>query len=255
MNSEEMRGFVKTLDDGSPGTMLLTGGSGLLGTQLRKLLPEMLAPGSDVFDITDYPGMVAYMEELKEKPAVLIHAAAFTKTHEAPEKPVETMEKNIVGTCNVVKLCQRYGCRLVYISTDYVFRGDRGTYSEEDELYPTNPYAWSKLGGECAVRLYPNAVIVRTSFGPEPFPFDKAFTDLWTSKLGVSELAKKLLPVINSSLTGVIHIGNERRTIHAYALAISKGKDIGVMSAKDSKWTFPKDTSLNCDKYRSLFGE
>ncbi len=235
--------------------ILLTGGSGLLGGALRALIPEMLSPPSNLFDITNYASMTAYLEGLVEKPAVIVHAAAFTKTHETPKRVVEAMEINIVGTCNCVKLCERYACKLVYISTDYVFRGDRGNYAEDDELHPCNAYAWSKLGGECAVHMYPNSIIVRTSFGPEPFPFPKAFTDLWTSKIGVSEMARRLLPVIKSKMTGVIHIGVPRRTIMEYAVSISPGKSFEAMTTKDSDLRFPKDTSLDCSKYRDLFGE
>ncbi len=236
-------------------SILITGGGGRLGGALRSLLPDMLCPSSSSFDITDYAGMASYMDGLREKPGLILHAAAFTQTHEAPKRFVEALETNIVGTCNMVKLCGRFACKLVYISTDYVFRGDRGNYAEEDELYPTNAYAWSKLGGECAVRMYPNSLIVRTTFGPEPFPFPQAFTDLWTSKLGVGELARRLVPVLRSNLTGVIHIGGPRRTILEYALAISPGKTIGAMSTRDTELRFPKDTSLDCSKYRELFGE
>ncbi len=235
--------------------ILLTGGSGLLGSALRALVPEMLCPASYAFDITDYAGMLSYLEGLAEKPKLFVHAAAFTNTHAAPQRLVETLEKNIAGTCNIVKLCEKFACKLVYISTDYVFRGDRGNYSEEDELHPTNSYAWSKLGGECAVRMYPNSLIVRSSFGPEPFPFAKAFTDLWTSKLGVSELARRLVPILHSRLTGVIHIGSPRRTVMEYAVSVSPGKSIGAMSIRDTELRFPKDTSLDCSKYRELFDE
>lgn len=235
-------------------TILMTGGSGRLGSQLRALLPDMLCPSSESFDITDCAGMANYVHTLDKKPDLIVHAAAFTKTHEAPGNPIETMDKNIIGTCNIVKLCHDLGCRLVYISTDYVFRGDRGNYSEDDDLHPTNAYAWSKLGGECAVRLYRNALIVRTTFGPEPFPFDKAFTDVWTSKVGASQLAKMLLPVLLSDLNGVIHIGSPRRTILEYAQAVSEGKHIEGVSSKDANQKYPKDTSLNCAKYYKQFG-
>jgi dTDP-4-dehydrorhamnose reductase len=73
---------------------------------------------------------------------------------------MKALEINIVGTANVVKLCMSYGMKLIFIWTDYVFRGERGLYREEDPLHPVNKYAWSKLGGECAVRRYHNSVIM-----------------------------------------------------------------------------------------------
>ncbi len=236
------------------GGVLLTGGSGLLGSRLRMLLPGMVAPTSSEFDITNFLGMKAFVRGMKETPRVVVHAAAYTKTHLAQRNVAEVVEKNIIGTCNVVRLCAACDVRMIYICTDYVFKGDRGNYTEEDEVLPDGAYAWSKLGGECAARVYSKSLIVRTSFGVEPFPYDKAFSDQWTSKLGASELAAKLIPVIMADdLFGVIHIGSQRRTVLDYARSISGGKAIEAASRLDFELAFPQDTSLDCGKYHRLF--
>jgi len=78
-------------------------------------------------------------------------APRFTSPPKVDQDPAKALDANIVGTANVVKLAQRYRLKVLYISTDYVFRGDRGNYSEADAVDPVNKYAWSKLGGECAV--------------------------------------------------------------------------------------------------------
>ena len=83
--------------------------------------------------------------------------------------------------------------RLVQISTDYVFNGEKGNYREDDPVFPVNKYAWSKLGGECAVLIYDNSLVVRTSFGPSQFPFEKAFADQWTSRESVGAIAGKIV--------------------------------------------------------------
>jgi dTDP-4-dehydrorhamnose reductase len=143
----------------------------------------------------------------------------------------------------------------VYISTDYVFRGDRGRYGEEDELHPVNKYAWSKLGGECAVRLYDNALIIRTSFGPDEFPYPKAFADQWTSRQNVSRAARDILRAVDSSLTGVLHIGGPRRTVLEYARALSPEKNVGSLSVKDAPFAVPADTSLDTARFLREMGE
>ena len=117
---------------------------------------------------------------------------------------------NVIGTANVVKLCMQHGLRLTYISTDYVFRGDRGEYREEDPVYPVNKYAWSKLGGECAVRLYDRALIIRTSFGADEFPYGKAFVDQWTSRERVSVIAPMIVNAVQAEAEGMLHIGGAR---------------------------------------------
>lgn len=146
----------------------------------------------------------------------------------------------------------RLGCRLIYLSTDYVFRGDRGGYREEDAVHPVNKYAWSKLGGECAARLYDRALIVRTSFGPETFPHPAAFVDQWTSRESVSTIAEKLAELIARDVTGVVHVGGPRRSVREYALALGASDDLGAISIHDVGFSVPEDTSLDCRRYDDL---
>lgn len=227
--------------------ILFTGGSGLLGTAFRKLVPGAQYPASGDFDVTDTAQMQRYAESHPFD--LLIHAAAFTSPPRIDKDPLRALDTNVIGTANVVKLCVSVGARLIYLSTDYVFRGDRGHYEEEDALYPVNRYAWSKLGGECAVRLYDQALIVRTSFGPDVFPFEKAFVDQWTSRESVSAIARKLAALIDAPLTGVLHVGGERRTVFDYARSLDPAKPIGELSIDEVSFSVPVDTSLSCERY------
>jgi dTDP-4-dehydrorhamnose reductase len=229
---------------------LVTGGSGLLGRELLRLLPSARFPPHGAFDIEDYGMMNSYLEGKTVK--LLIHAAALTSPPRIDQDPEAAMDVNIVGTANVVRLCERRGIKLVYICTDYVFRGDRGNYSEEDPVSPVNKYAWSKLGGECAVRLYDNSLIIRTSFGANEFPYEKAFVDQWTSRLPVKDFAERLIALLETDARGVVHIGGPRRTVREYAMAVSPQKAIGELSLHDVSFVAPRDTSLNTSKYESL---
>jgi dTDP-4-dehydrorhamnose reductase len=229
---------------------LVTGGSGLLGRELMRWLPEALFPVHGAFDVADYGMMDAYLGD--KTITLLIHAAALTSPPRIDQDPEAALRVNIMGTANVVRLCQRHGIRLVYISTDYVFRGDRGNYGEEDPVLPVNKYAWSKLGGECAVRLYENSLIIRTSFGANEFPYEKAFVDQWTSRLPVKAFAEKLMALLETNAKGVVHIGGPRRTVYEYARAVSPEKEIGELSLRDVSFVAPGDTSLDTSKYESL---
>jgi len=144
--------------------VIFTGGSGLLGSEFKKIAPDLLYPPQEEFDATNYPQMEAFVE--KHGCDQIIHAAAFTSPPLIDKDPLKAIEVNIVGTANVVKLCIKHGARLMYICTDYVFQGDKGGYSENDPVHPVNKYAWSKLGGECAARMYDKALIVRTTTRP-----------------------------------------------------------------------------------------
>lgn len=233
-----------------PRELLITGGSGLLGSALRPLLPDALYPAHTEFDVTEPGLMNSYMESKNVK--WLIHGAAFTSPPKINADPDSALRINVVGTANVVRLCRKLNIKLIYICTDYVFSGDQGNYKEDDPVLPVNKYAWSKLGGECAVRMYDNSLIIRTSFGANDFPYEKAFVDQWTSRLTVREFAQKLIRIIDSDATGVVHIGGPRRTVFEYAKAISPKKAIGPLSLKDVSFAAPKDTSLDTSKYDSI---
>ena len=72
-----------------------------------------------------------------------------------------SIDLNIIGTSNLVKEAAKIGAKIIYLSTSYVYPGKKGNYSEEDALKPWNNYSWSKLGGECAVQMYKNSLILR----------------------------------------------------------------------------------------------
>lgn len=235
----------------APKKILFTGGSGLLGSEFKKLLPEIKYPSSREFNITNYAQMENYLKKEGEV-QLIIHAAAFTSPPKVDQDPLKALEVNIIGTSNVVKLCIKFGIHLIYISTDYVFKGDKGNYKEDDPLYPVNKYAWSKLGGECAVRLYDKSLIIRTSFGPNVFPYEKAFIDQWTSRESVSVIANKIMKLLDREITGIIHIGGKRRTVLEYAKSLDSFKEIKPLSIKEINFIVPQDTSLNCDKYTNL---
>jgi dTDP-4-dehydrorhamnose reductase len=226
---------------------LFTGGSGLLGRALRNLRPDALFPSSSEFDVTNYRQMQDWAHD--RKVSVVVHAAAFISPPKIDQDPVRALDVNIVGTANVVRLCAALGARLVYISTDYVFRGDRGLYGEGDEVHPVNKYAWSKLGGECAVRLYDKGLIIRTSFGPETFPYEKAFADQWTSRQAVSVAARDILRAVDSDCLGVLHIGGPRTTVFDYARSLDPARTIQPLSVKDVPFAVPKDTSLDTTRF------
>jgi len=141
------------------------------------------------------------------------------------------------------------------VSTDYVFSGEKGNYKEGDSLLPVNKYAWSKLGGECAVRMYDNSVIIRTSFGPNEFPYEKAFDDQWTSRESVTVIAKMILKIIESDYRGTIHVGGKRKSVYEYAVNLSPNKTIGRLSKGEVDFFVPTDTSLEVGLFELIFGD
>lgn len=221
--------------------IVVTGLTGTLSKELQKLDSTITGLRHDII----IPEIINALEVLN--PDVVIHAAAATDSEEAKTNPIKYIKTNIVGTANIAEYCILNKKRLVYISTDYVYPGIRGSYNEEDSLKPYNDYAWTKLGGECAVRLVPNSLIIRTSFGPSEFKHKEAYDNYIVSKDYVDIIAPKILKAAVSDLSGVLNIGTEAKSIYDYASlrnVVKKGQGIEV-----------RNFSLNTNKYEQLFGD
>ena len=121
--------------------VLITGANGQLGQEMQHLLDERgqeyLAEDSQGLDITDKEAVDAYFE--KNKPEVVYHCAAYTAVDKAEGECKELNWKvNVDGTENIAKACQKVGATLLYVSTDYVFDGNRtsGEYLPDDPKGP-----------------------------------------------------------------------------------------------------------------------
>ena len=124
-------------------------------------------------------------------PDILIHVGALTRPMSIHERnPDKSIKNNIIGTSNVVLACIKHNIKIIYISTDFVYPGTEGNYSEKSSIYPVNKYAWSKLGGECAVKLYDNSLILRVAMAQVPYPHPKALVDMRKSLLPNDDVAK-----------------------------------------------------------------
>ena len=217
-------------------SILITGAYGVLGTKLRAHFPEAFCPTEQELDITN-PLETSFVA------TTVLHCAA-VKTVVCDQSPLLAMKVNVVGTANVAEYCHRVGARMIYISTDYVFKGDRGDYKPGDEVCPQNYYAETKLAGEYVVKCLPKYLIIRLSFFPDIYPYDGGFTDQWTTKIPVSEAAARIAKLVNSDTTGVVHICGPKRTVYEYALATANGRKFTPMSIEGQSFKRPKDTSL-----------
>lgn len=220
--------------------IVVIGGTGLLGTTLKKYKNELICLGSE-FDIFDFTKLNNKLDEIK--PNIIINACAI-KTNQVLDDKIKALNVNIIGSANVAKYCIDKNIKLIYISSDYVYNGSNGGYKETDPVLPENLYAWTKLGGECSTKLVENHIIIRTSFGDNIFPYSGAFDNLYTSKDYVDVIAKMIIDIIPSKYIGVLNIGTYKKTIYEFA---NKKNIINRISLPT-----PKDFSLNCDLYDKL---
>ena len=148
--------------------VLITGAKGMLGQDLSPVLEDegfnVIETGHDAFDILNVESCKAVLE--REKPDVVVHCAAYTLVDKAEEDSKMAFEINGKGSENIAKLCGELDIEMVYVSTDYVFNGEKTEpYEIDDETNPINVYGKSKLAGELAVRMYcRKSYIVRTSW-------------------------------------------------------------------------------------------
>ena len=126
----------------------------------------------------------------------------------------KSIDLNIIGTANIVKVCEKYNIKLIYFSTSYVYPGKKGNYKEQDPVLPINNYAWSKLGGEASVQLYSNSLIVRVCMTEKPFVHKKAFANVRTSFAYHDEVAKILFKILSQK--GVINVGGKSKITVSY---------------------------------------
>lgn len=230
--------------------IVFTGGSGRFGNVFKSIKSKykIYFPKKKIFNIENYEMIIKYLNRVK--PQYLIHSAALSRPMSIHEREIsKSINTNIIGTANIVKACFKKNIKLVYFSTNYVYPGLKGNYSEKDPVLPINNYAISKLGGECSVQMYSNSLILRICMTEKPFLHKKVFTDVETNFMFHETFAKDLLKLINYN--GIINVGGKTKTVFKFAHEISK--DIKKISAKKLFGKkYPLKQSMNIKLYKKL---
>ena len=180
------------------------------------------------------------------KPDCVIHLAGLSRPMSIHEKKINlSINLNIIGTANLVKICNEKKIKIIFFSTNYVYPGKKGNYKESDALLPWNNYGWSKLGAESIVQMYKNSLIVRACMTEKPFTHKFAFTNVKTNFIFHDQFAKIFLNVIN--LKGVINIGGKSQSI--YQFAKKNNKHINKIK---SKGEIPQNIFMNLTKLKKV---
>ncbi|MEM2368652.1 MAG: dTDP-4-dehydrorhamnose reductase [Nitrososphaerota archaeon] len=272
--------------------MLITGSGGLLGSKLAEILSERgYIVYSGYYSNKPLLGIpinldVSSEESVREafkisRPEVVVHAAALTNVDKCEIDKELAWNTNVVGTRNIAKVSEEYNALLIYISTDYVFKGDKGMYKEEDKPEPINYYGLTKLKGEEEVKsLVSNYLIARASviYGAMPASGKtnfalwiienlkrgekiKVVVDQWNSPTLNTSLAEMISEAIERKITGTYHLaGATRISRYDFAKQLAKTFDlredlIMPVSSDEISWTArrPKDSSLDVSKALKTF--
>jgi dTDP-4-dehydrorhamnose reductase len=263
--------------------LLITGASGLYGSKLAKMALEqglkvyssdiqnLNAPGNFVkMDITNK----AQVEEVFQsvKPDVVVHAASLTDVDKCELNKDLAWKINVEGTKNINQASELAESFLIYISTDYVFSGEKGYYVESDAADPLNYYGLTKLIAEEIVATHPQYLIARPSvlYGATPAAGKvnfalwlieslrkgecvKIVTDQWNTPTLNTNLSEMTLEAIKHRLTGTYHLSGATRVSRfefAKEIADVFGLDKNLITKVKSSqfsWTAlrPADSSLD----------
>ena len=226
--------------------ILVTGGEGrfakILKNKNKKL--NLIFCSKKQLDILNLKSIKKNFE--KHKPKIIFHCAGLSRPMDVHEKDItKSIDLNIIGTANLVKTCKLYKVKIIYLSTGYVYEGTRGNYKETDPVKPFNNYGLSKLGGECAVSMYKNSLILRVTMTEKPFAHDVAFTNLKTNFMFHEDLVEILPKIINE--TGIINIGGKSQSVYNFVKKYNKLVKKSKLN-KDSK--LPLNQTMNLSRLK-----
>ena len=229
--------------------IIITGGEGRFASVLKKLKlnSNFLFPNKKQLNILDIKSIKNFIKKNNAK--YLIHNAALSRPMNIHDTDISrSIDINIIGTSNIVKVCSELNIKLIYFSTGYVYEGTKGNYKEKDPVKPFNNYAWSKMGGECAVQMYKNSLILRITMCEKPFIHEYAFKDVKTNFIFHDDVARILPKILN--MKGILNVGGEIQSV--YSFAKKSNKNVKKISANKN---FPPNPSMNISKLKKKLGK
>jgi len=224
----------------------VTGGTGRFAKVLKNYNTKKiyLFPSKKELNILNISSIRKYVKKIK--PKYLLHCAALSRPMNIHDKFIsKSIDINIIGTSNIVKVCSEFNIKLIYFSTGYIYEGKKGNYKEEDPILPINNYAWSKLGGECAVQMYKNSLILRITMCEKPFVHQYAFKDIKTNFIFHDQIAKILPKILTKK--GILNVGGKIQTVYDFAKKTKK--DVKKSSGRK---LFPPNPSMNISKFKKI---
>ena len=226
--------------------ILVTGGNGRFATALKEINNKYLFNFRSKKQLNILSIKSIEQNVKKFKPKIILHLASLSRPMKIHEKDInKSIDLNIIGTSNIVKICNKYKIKLIFFSTGYVYQGKKGNYKEDDAILPWNKYGWSKLGAEAAVHLYDNSLIIRACMTEEPFIHKYAYSNVKSNFIYHKDFAKIFLKLINKK--GIFNVGGKSQSIYNFAKKYNN-----KVLKKESKGEFPKKMDMNLNKLKKI---
>lgn len=276
--------------------VLITGGTGLLGKALtcsRASGVEVLATFVGEYEMQDNDQVKYCKLDIRDrsgydklfldfKPDAVIHAAGIGSPDYAETNREAVTDINVNGTMNILELCEIYGSRLVFISSNGIYDGDNAPYSEEDKAEPVNYYGEVKLKGEEIVKgaRIPFAIVRPILMYGWPFSFERAnivtlvisklnngekihaYEDVYANPLLNVSCAAAIWKIVSENISGVFNIsGADRVSIYQLLLRTAEVFDMDKDLISPVRQGFfnelarrPSDTTFKTDKMEKVLG-
>jgi len=283
---------TKPTDRGSLPPILVTGASGLLGGRLASLLasagfravaarhraPTPRSLPTVPLDLANPASLATAVDQAR--PRAVLHCAALSDPDRCQRNPALTRALNVEACFHLARLCHRRGLRLVTLSTDLVFPGDKPYSRETDSPRPLLLYAETKLEGERVVLAEaPGAAVARVAlvvgrgFGPRGTASEtiawrlragqpvRLFTDQYRTPVDPESVAQAIAVLLRGSASGVFHLGGPER-VSRYELGLRVTRLLNLSAAAIQTLTQadfdglprPADVSLAIDRARLELG-
>ena len=228
--------------------ILITGGDGRFAKILKKNNKklDLFFASKKQCNILNLNSIIRIVKKIK--PKILIHCAGLSRPMNIHEKNIsKSIDLNIIGTANITKVCKKHNVKLIYFSTGYVYEGKKGNYSENDPVKPFNNYGLSKLGGECAVAMYKNSLILRITMTEKPFLHKKAYSNLKSNFMFHEDLVNILPKIINQK--EILNLGGKSQSVFSFAK--KNNSKVKKVKAKRSL-NLPLNQTMNLAKLKKL---
>ena len=226
--------------------IIFTGGSGRFGKVFKSAysFKNIYYPSRKDLDICNYKSIKKFLKKIR--PKIVIHTAAISRPMNIHDNyPQRSIQTNIIGTSNLTIVCMEMGIKLIYFSTNYVYPLNDKSNKESDPVLPINNYALSKMGGECAVQMCKNSLVLRIFMSERPFVHEGAYTDVKTNFLYHEEVVKLIPKIINSQ--GILNIGGKTQTVYSFA-KLSKINVKKIKAKQILKKKYCKNQIVNTSK-------
>jgi dTDP-4-dehydrorhamnose reductase len=179
---------------------------------------------------------------------VIINCVANTDTYSKDKGP--HWDINYKGTADLVDFCNKWGVKLIQISTDYVYAGGMPNQSEDDvPVHQDTWYSYTKLLSDAHVQLKSeNYLLLRLGHKPKPFPYDKAYTDIYGNFDYTDKITEIIVKMVNKDIKGLYNIGTEAKSMYDLA----KQTNPNVLPTAQLVNHIPKCVLMDLKKFKKL---